>query len=354
MKTPLTWRKATAAAVAAIVSIGSAGIAVAATNSSIGSSVAGSSFNLTIGSSVTGSSKPQPEEQQGFDLQSHRGGRGEYTEESRKAFEESLKMGVSTLELDIVLAEDGTPVVWHDPEIQADKCTDTKPATENDPEFPYVGKLVHELNWKQLQTLNCNKVLKGFPEAKAEKSNKLLQLQDVFDIAAADPQMRFNIETKIEAENREKSATPQEFVDAILPVVRHNKATSRTTIQSFDWRSLPLVRKAQPDISLALLYDATTWKSGSQWIGDVDYDKLGGDVNKAATQMGAEILSPDYKLVTPENVASAHAAGLQVLPWTVNEKSDMQAMVDAKVDGLITDYPTRGLEVVKKNKLQVL
>ncbi len=354
MKTPLTWRKTAAAAVAAFVSLGSAGTAVAATNSTVGSSIAGSSFNFNIGSSIAGSSKPQPKEPQGFDLQSHRGGRGEYTEESRKAFEESVKMDVSTLELDIVLAEDGTPVVWHDPEIQTDKCTDTKPATENDPEFPYVGKLVHELNWKQLQTLNCNKVLKDYPDAKAEKTNKLLQLQDVFDIAATDPQMRFNIETKIEAEDRQKSATPQDFVDAILPVVRANKATSRTTIQSFDWRSLPLVHKAQPDISLALLYDATTWKSGSQWIGDVDYDKLGGDVNKAATQMGAEILSPDYKLVTPENVASAHAAGLQVLPWTVNEKSDMQAMVDAKVDGLITDYPTRGLEVVKKNKLQVL
>lgn len=354
MKTPLTWRKTAAAAVAAFVSLGSAGTAVAATNSTVGSSIAGSSFNFNIGSSIAGSSKPQPKEPKGFDLQSHRGGRGEYTEESRKAFEESVKMNVSTLELDIVLAEDGTPVVWHDPEIQADKCTDTKPATENDPEFPYVGKLVHELNWKQLQTLNCNKVLKDYPDAKAEKTNKLLQLQDVFDIAATDPQMRFNIETKIEAEDRQKSATPQEFVDAILPVVRANKATSRTTIQSFDWRSLPLVRKAQPDISLALLYDATTWKSGSQWIGDVDYDKLGGDVNKAATQMGAEILSPDYKLVTPENVASAHAAGLQVLPWTVNKESDMQAMVDAKVDGLITDYPTRGLEVVKKNKLQVL
>lgn len=347
MKTSLTWRKTAAAAVAAIVSLGSAGTAAAAQGS-----IAGSSFSF--GSSIAGSSKPEQSKPQGFDLQSHRGGRGEYTEESRKAFEESVKMGVSTLELDIVLAEDGTPVVWHDPAIQADKCTDTKPATENDPEFPYVGKLVHELNWKQLQTLNCNKVLKDYPDAKAEKTNKLLQLQDVFDIAAADPQMRFNIETKIEAEDRQKSATPQEFVDAILPVVRANKATSRTTIQSFDWRSLPLVRKAQPDISLALLYDATTWKSSSKWIGDVDYDKLGGDVNKAAKQLGAEILSPDYKLVTPENVASAHAAGLQVLPWTVNEESDMQAMVDAKVDGLITDYPTRGLDVVKKNKLQVL
>lgn len=347
MKTPLTWRKTATAAVAAIVSLGSAGTAVAAQGS-----IAGSSFSF--GSSIAGSSQPQPKEPQRFDLQSHRGGRGEYTEESRKAFEESVKMGVSTLELDIVLAEDGTPVVWHDPEIQADKCTDTKPATENDPEFPYVGKLVHELNWKQLQTLNCNKVLKDFPDAKAEEENKLLQLQDVFDIAAADPQMRFNIETKIEAEEREKSAEPKEFVDAILPVVRANKATSRTTIQSFDWRSLPLVREAQPDISLALLYDATTWKSGSQWIGDVDYDKVGGDVNKAAKQLGAEILSPHYKLVTPENVASAHEADLQVLPWTVNEKPDMQAMIDAKVDGLITDYPTRGMEVLKENKRQVL
>lgn len=341
MKTSLTWRKTAAAAVAAIVSLGSAGTAGAASNSSVSSSIAGSS-------------KPEQSKPQGFDLQSHRGGRGEYTEESRKAFEESVKMGLSTLELDIVLAEDGTPVVWHDPAIQADKCTDTKPATENDPEFPYVGKLVHELNWKQLQTLNCNKVLKDFPDAKAEEENKLLQLQDVFEIAAADPQMRFNIETKIEAEEPDKSAEPQEFVDAILPVVRANKATSRTTIQSFDWRSLPLVRKAQPDISLALLYDATTWKSGSQWIGDVDYDKVGGNVNKAATQLGAEILSPHYELVTPESVASAHEAGLQVLPWTVNKKPDMQAMIDAKVDGLITDYPTRGMEVLKENKRQVL
>ena len=347
MKTSLTWRKTAAAAVAAIVSLGSAGAAAAAQGS-----IAGSSFNF--GSSIAGSSQPQPSKPEGFDLQSHRGGRGEYTEQSRKAFEESVKMGVSTLELDIVMAEDGTPVVWHDPVIQAEKCTGTKPATENDPEFPYVGKLIHELNWKQLQTLNCNKVLKDFPDAKAEEENKLLQLQDVFDIAAADPQMRFNIETKIEAEEPEKSAEPQEFVDAILPVVRANKATSRTTIQSFDWRSLPLVRKAQPDISLALLYDATTWKSGSKWIGDVDYDKVGGDVNKAATQLGAEILSPHYKLVTPESVASAHEAGLQVLPWTVNEKPDMQAVIDAKVDGLITDYPTRGMEVLKENKRQVL
>jgi glycerophosphoryl diester phosphodiesterase len=44
-------------------------------------------------------------------------------------------------------------------------------------------------------------------------------------------------------------------------------------------------------------------------------------------------------MVTPETVAAAHAAGLQVIPWTVDKPEDWQAMVDAKVDAIITDDP---------------
>ena len=57
----------------------------------------------------------------GFDLQAHRGGRGETTEESLRAFAKAIELGVSTLELDIVLSKDGQPLVWHDPTIQPDK-----------------------------------------------------------------------------------------------------------------------------------------------------------------------------------------------------------------------------------------
>lgn len=289
----------------------------------------------------------------GFDLQAHRGGRGEWTEESAQAFAQSLKLNVTTLEFDIVLAEDNTPVVWHDPKIQADKCDDTEPATPNDPEFPYVGKLVHELNWDQLQTLDCDKVLSGFPDAQPQEGNKLLQLQDVFDIAKADPKVRFNIETKIEAEKREDSATPQEFVDAIVPIVEANKATTRSSIQSFDWRSLPLVRKAAPAIQLVALYDETTWKADSQWIGDVDYTKHKGNVVEAAKELGVEILSPAYKLVTKENVAEAQLAGLQVIPWTVNEEADINKIIDTGVDGLITDYPTRAKGILSERGIGI-
>ncbi len=55
----------------------------------------------------------------GFDLQAHAGGRGETTGESLRAFAKSVELGVSTLELDIVITKDGRPLVWHDPTIEA-------------------------------------------------------------------------------------------------------------------------------------------------------------------------------------------------------------------------------------------
>jgi glycerophosphoryl diester phosphodiesterase len=75
----------------------------------------------------------------GFDLQAHRGGRGETTEESLCAFAKSLELGVSTLELDIVITKDGQPLVWHDPTIQPEKCSDTAPAFVGDPQYPMSG-----------------------------------------------------------------------------------------------------------------------------------------------------------------------------------------------------------------------
>jgi glycerophosphoryl diester phosphodiesterase len=44
-------------------------------------------------------------------------------------------------------------------------------------------------------------------------------------------------------------------------------------------------------------------------------------------------------LVTPENVKEAHAAGLQVVPWTANQPAEWQKLVEANVDAIITDNP---------------
>ena len=143
----------------------------------------------------------------GFDLQAHRGGRGETTEESLRAFAKSLELGVSTLELDIVLTKDGQPLVWHDPTIDAEKCADTGPAFAGDPAYPYVGKLVHELTLVQIGTLDCSRRLAAFPDAEVLRGNKIATLPEVFALADSyRADVRYNIETKVEADQPSRSA----------------------------------------------------------------------------------------------------------------------------------------------------
>lgn len=252
----------------------------------------------------------------GFDLQAHRGGRGETTEESLRAFAKSLALGVSTLELDIVLTRDGQPLVWHDPVIEPAKCADTGPVLAGDPDYPYVGKRVVDLTLAQIRTLDCGHLLPEFPDAEVVAGNVIATLPEVFALAGH-AGVRYNIETKVDAENQ------QQIVDVILAAVRTAGQLDAVEIQSFDWRTLPLVRAAEPGIPLVAL-----WEEGP--------DPISG-----AVAVGADIVSPDYSVVDRAFTERAHAAGLRVIPWTVNDADAMRQQIAAGVDGLITDYPSR-------------
>ncbi len=277
----------------------------------------------------------------GFDLQAHRGGRGETTEESLRAFTKAIELGVTTLELDVVLSKDAAPMVWHDPTVQADKCSDTGPAFPGDPQYPYVGRLVHDLTLAQLRTLDCGKLLSGFPGAEVVSGNKMATLDQVFALVdARHAGVRYNIETKIEADKPETSAAPEQFVDVILAAVRAANKTDKVEIQSFDWRTLPLVRRQVPGIPLVALWDETTWVPDSAWTAGVNPAAV-TDPIIGAMSVGANILSPQYTLVDTAFVDRAHALGLKVIPWTVNEAEAMRAQIAAGVDGIITDYPSR-------------
>jgi glycerophosphoryl diester phosphodiesterase len=288
-----------------------------------------------------------------FDLQAHRGGRGDTTEESLRAFAKSLELGVSTLELDIVITRDGRALVWHDPTIQPEKCSDTGPALAADSQYPYVGKLVHDLTLAQIHTLDCGKLLGEFPRAEVVRGNKIATLSEVFTLADSyRADVRYNVETKVEADQPAASASPQEFVDAILAAVRSAGKVDQVEIQSFDWRTLPMVRQAEPSIPLVALWDETTWTPGSPWLAGVN-PAIIGDPIIGAELIGANILSPGYSVPygqTPADpgfalvadkafVDRAHSLGLKVIPWTINDADAMRMQISAGADGLITDYP---------------
>lgn len=285
---------------------------------------------------------PASAQSPGFDLQAHRGGRGETTEESLRAFAKSLELGVSTLELDVGITKDGQPLVWHDPTIQPEKCSDTAPVVAGDPQYPYVGKLVHELTLAQIRTLDCGRRLEEFPRAEVVRGNKIATLPEVFALADSyRAGVRYDIETKVEADDPSRSADPQEFVDVILAAVRSSGKVDRVEIESFDWRTLPMVHRAEPSIPLVALYSQETWAPGSPWVAGENAEAI-GDPAIGALLVGANILSPDYQQVTGKPyVDRAHALGLKVIPWTVNDADAMRSEITDGVDGIITDYPTR-------------
>jgi glycerophosphoryl diester phosphodiesterase len=274
-----------------------------------------------------------------FDLQAHAGGRGEATGESLRAFAKSLELGVSTLELDINITKDHQPLVWHDPIIEPGHCADTGPAFGGDPSYPYVGKQVHDLTVAQIRTLACGKPNSQFPHSEVVWGNKIATLPEVFSLVDSyRAGVRFNIETKVAADRQAMSAEPQEFVDVVLAAIRSAGKVDRAEIQSFDWRTLPLVHHAEPTIPLVALWNAHTWVPDSPWLAGIN-PALVGDPVLGATMVGANILSPDYSLVDKSLVDRAHLLRLSVIPWTVDDASDMRAQIAEGVDGIITNYP---------------
>ncbi|ORV19200.1 glycerophosphodiester phosphodiesterase family protein [Mycobacterium celatum] len=252
-------------------------------------------------------------QQPDFDVVAHRGGAA------------ALEIGVSTLEFDIGITKDHQPVVWHDQDLQLQKCTDTGPASAADPQYPYVGKLVHELTLAQIRTLDCGDRIATLPE--------IFALSDSY---RAD--VRYDIETKVDPEQPTATASPQEFVDVIVAAVRAAGKTDRVEIQSFDWRTLPMVRQAEPSIPVVALWNQATWQPDSPWLAGIN-PAVVGDPVIAARMIGASIVSPAYSLVDKPFVDRAHALGLKVLPWTINDTATMRQQIDDGVDGIITDDP---------------
>jgi glycerophosphoryl diester phosphodiesterase len=226
----------------------------------------------------------------------------------------------------------GGPTKW---------VVDTGPVSAGDSQYPYVGKLVHELTLAQIHTLDCGRLLAEFPRAEVVRGNKIATLPEVFaltDSYRAD--VRYNIETKAEADQPSRSAEPQQFVDVILAAVRAAGKVSSVEIQSFDWRTVPMVHQAEASIPLVALYNEETWVPGSPWLAGVDAAAV-GDPMTGALMVGANIVSPRYQLVSGKQyVDHAHALGLKVIPWTVNDTGAMRDQIGYGVDGIITDYPT--------------
>jgi glycerophosphoryl diester phosphodiesterase len=243
----------------------------------------------------------------------HRGARGLRPENTLPAFEYAIAAGVDALELDMGVTKDGQIVISHDPLLHPPVCSGPKPEAA-----------LHELTLAQVREWDCGKIQNpAFPRQHAIAGARMPTLDEVFDLAPKG-HFLFNIETKIFADRPELAPPPEEFVRLVLEKVRKHHLEARVILQSFDFRTLHLMKRAAPEIKLAALYEGAP-----------------KDFVEIAKESGATIVSPDYHLVTPEQVRAAHSAGLEVLPWTPNKPEEWDRLIAAGVNGIITDYPDR-------------
>lgn len=298
-----------------------------------------------------------------FDLQAHRGGMAERTESSLTAFDHALSVGVSTLELDTQITQDGKVVVTHDRKTNPEVCADTAPVAPGDPEYPYVGKYVKDLTLTQLQTLDCGfQQRPGYPDQVPTSGSRMLELSDVFDLVKQRKarHVDLNIETKVEAGAPEETAPRAEFVRLVHREIERSGLRRQVAVQSFDWGALREMNRLDPRIPLVALTNHDFLEVDepgvSPWTGGVDVDDFGGDFVAAADSLpGVTTLSPVATIpqdcsvasadcepyVTRDMVRRAHDRGLGVVPWTVDDPATFRHLLETGVDGIITNHPTR-------------
>ena len=287
-----------------------------------------------------------------FDLQGHRGARGLAPENTLPAFETALSIGVTTLELDIAMTKDDVLVVSHDRRLNPDHT--------RGPDGKFLdaeGPAIRALMLAELRQYDVGRLKPGtsyaasLPEQRPVDGARIPLLVELFDLVkriGAD-HVRFNIETKITPTSGDETPAPETFAAALAKAVRDAGLTARVSIQSFDWRTLKAMRSIAPEIErVCLTAEAITLDAirrgepgPSPWLAGLDIDDVGGSVPRLVASAGCQAWSPLYRNAKPDDIAAAKALGLKVIPWTVNERADMERLIALGVDGIITDYPDR-------------
>ena len=272
-----------------------------------------------------------------FDLQGHRGARGLLPENTIPAFLKALELGVTTLELDTVVAGDSTVVVSHEPWMSAGICS--TPEGKPVPVLTQKRHRIYGMTYAEVARYDCGS--RGNPrfprqQKMAVAKPRLIDVIEAAEAYAAEhglPPPRYNIETKARPEwDGTLTPPPETFTRLLYGVLVQAGVKDRATIQSFDVRTLQAARRLDPAWQTVLLIDR-------------DADR-GIAANLDALGFTPAVYSPDYRLVDAALVAEVHRRGMRLIPWTVNTAEAMQALVALGVDGLITDYPDVGVALL--------
>jgi glycerophosphoryl diester phosphodiesterase len=242
----------------------------------------------------------------------------------------ALQLGVTTLEMDAVITKDKKVILSHEPFFNHEITT--KPGGNYVTENEERSLNIFQMNYEEVKQYDVGmKPHPRFPGQQKMRAVKPL-LADVFDSVrnymkmAKRPYPFFNIETKtLPVSDNLYHPAPKEFVDLLMQVIKEKGMEQMVTIQSFDFRTLQYLHKNYPDIPTVMLIE--------------DSDKNSFEAQLKKLGFTANVYSPHFSLVTDELVKKCHSNNMRIIPWTVNDKIEIDRLKQSGVDGIISDFP---------------
>jgi glycerophosphoryl diester phosphodiesterase len=304
-----------------------------------------------------------------FDLQGHRGARGLKPENTFSGFELAFDVGVTTIETDVHLTRDGVVVLSHDPAISERLCRALPDRAVPPPES---RPLINTLSLAQLRGYQADRnpdparfpqqdagplpLAVLFAQRQGIDPYTVPTVADLFAFAEAYAgelgvqagksaaqrkqvqRIRFDLELKrvpfhpeLIGDNFDGMA-PALLEQRVVEAIHAAKAVGRSQVRSFDHRSVRAVRQLEPRLTAAILIAETAPVSPSRFTRQAD----------------AQVYCPHFRFLDQAQVREAHADGVRVVPWTVNDLDDCLRLIDWGVDGVATDYPDRLAEWLRE------
>jgi glycerophosphoryl diester phosphodiesterase len=225
----------------------------------------------------------------------HRGASGHAPENTLAAFRRAVALGASFIETDLHLSRDAHFVAIHD---------DTVNRTTNGQGH------VHDLTLADLRRLDT-----GSWFGSEFSGERIPMLEEILEFAKKNDVV-FYLELK------PTGAWGGEH--ALIGALRESGEIARTIVISFDAGIIAALRKIEPTLMTGLLFE-----------GQIDQPL------ERAVEVGARQLAVRGDLVTPALIAEARKRDLQIVCWTVNQPAHMRMLIEAGVDGIMSDYPDR-------------
>lgn len=247
---------------------------------------------------------------------SHQGGEGLWPTNTMYAYEQSQRLGVDVLDLDVQYTSRGEFYVIHDDKV--DRTTEGSGRLEDLPH----DKIVQLDAGYRFSTDG-----KTFPFR-----GKGLRIPTLSEVLQKYPHTKLGIELKTHS-------APAAV--ALAEYLRRFKRRDDVLVSCFNDQALRAFRRVCPELP--------TSAGTSEIRNFIVLNKMGlsAVIEPPYSSIQIPVERDGWRLLDSQVVEAAHRKGVRVIPWTINEPAQMKMLLDWKVDGINTNFPDRLLEVCK-------